>query len=117
VKRVATSFKLDSVILMTMKSKDKVGPLLKHHAMNTCEVDAERHSLTSALEGNEWLVSRFGHFTPGERNLQYPLDRSLGGPTAKRSPALVGNRTTVVHHVACHLSELHQTILMSQCLD
>jgi hypothetical protein len=38
------------------------------------------HSLTSALDGGQWSVSRCGRFTPRERAPWYPLDRSLGGP-------------------------------------
>jgi hypothetical protein len=37
------------------------------------------HSLTSALDGGEWLTSRPGRFTPREKSPWYPLDRRLGG--------------------------------------
>ena len=33
----------------------------------------------SALDGGEWLASRPGCFTPGEKSCLYPLDRWLGG--------------------------------------
>jgi hypothetical protein len=36
------------------------------------------HSLTSALDGGEWSVSRPGRFTPG-KELPVPIDRTLGG--------------------------------------
>jgi hypothetical protein len=36
--------------------------------------------LTSALDGNEWPVSRHGPFTPGGKSSRYLLDRRLGGP-------------------------------------
>jgi len=35
--------------------------------------------LTLAIDGCEWSSSHTGHFSPGERALQYPLDRRLGG--------------------------------------
>jgi hypothetical protein len=35
--------------------------------------------LTLALVGGEWSDSRPGHFIPGERAPQYPVDRRLGG--------------------------------------
>jgi hypothetical protein len=39
--------------------------------------------LTSALDGNEWLASRPGRFTPGAISHRYPLDRRLGGPRSR----------------------------------
>jgi hypothetical protein len=41
------------------------------------------HSLTSALDGGEWLTSRPGRFTPQENSPWYPLDRRLGGPQSR----------------------------------
>jgi hypothetical protein len=35
--------------------------------------------LVSALDGSEWLASRFGRFIPGEKNPWYPFDRRLDG--------------------------------------
>jgi hypothetical protein len=44
-------------------------------------VDVEINvSLTSALVGGEWLVSRPGHFTLRGKSPRYPLDRRLGWP-------------------------------------
>jgi hypothetical protein len=36
--------------------------------------------LTSALDGDEWSVSRPGRFTREEKAPQYPLDMRLGEP-------------------------------------
>jgi len=36
--------------------------------------------LTLTPDGGEWLASRPGPFTSGERTPRYLLDRSLGGP-------------------------------------
>jgi len=38
------------------------------------------HSLTWALDGDEWSTSRPGRFTPRERA---QLDRRLGGPQSR----------------------------------
>jgi hypothetical protein len=38
--------------------------------------------LTPALDGGEWLASRFCRFTPG-KELRYPLDRRLAGPQSR----------------------------------
>jgi hypothetical protein len=41
------------------------------------------HSLTSALDGDEWSASRAGRFTPRERDPWYPLDTRLGRPQSR----------------------------------
>jgi len=35
--------------------------------------------LTSALYGGEWSASCLSYFTPGEKSLRYPSDRTLSG--------------------------------------
>jgi hypothetical protein len=40
--------------------------LTKHHAMKAYWGYSFTHSLTSALDGDEWSASRPGHFTPRE---------------------------------------------------
>jgi hypothetical protein len=46
-------------------------------------VDVQTHVfLTSALVGNEWSASRFGHFTPGERD---PGTHWIGGWVGPRA--------------------------------
>jgi hypothetical protein len=42
--------------------------LVKHHVMVTYGgVEVQLHTLTSILNGGEWLSSRPSRFTPGER--------------------------------------------------
>jgi hypothetical protein len=58
--------------------------LTEHHAMKAywgMEV-ISMHSLTSALDGGEWSVSRTGRFTPGE-NPWYRLDWRLSEPQSR----------------------------------
>jgi hypothetical protein len=68
------------------------------------------YSLTSALDGGEWSVSRPYRFTPQEKIPLYQLDRRLGG-TQRRSgrggeeripsPHRKSNpRTLIVHPIA-----------------
>jgi len=54
--------------------------LAEHHAMETYSGRrySSTHSLTSALDGDEWSASG-PSFTSRERAPQYPLDRRLGG--------------------------------------
>jgi hypothetical protein len=40
-------------------------------------------SLTSALDGSEWLTSRPGRFIPHGKSPWYPLDRRLAGPQSR----------------------------------
>jgi hypothetical protein len=57
-------------VICTVKGKKvKSLCLTKHHAMKTYwEVEVQLHaSLTSALDGGEWLASRPDSFTPRER--------------------------------------------------
>jgi hypothetical protein len=54
------------------KDKGKVVPVLflnEHHAMKAYEEwrYSSTHSLTSALDADEWSASRPGRFTPRER--------------------------------------------------
>jgi hypothetical protein len=37
---------------------------------------------TLALDGGQWSASCPSHFTPGERDPQYPLAKRMGGPRA-----------------------------------
>ena len=43
------------------------------------EIEVWLYSLSSALDGGEWLTPRPGRFTPGKET-RYPLYRRLGGP-------------------------------------
>jgi hypothetical protein len=40
--------------------------------------------LTSALDGNEWIASHYGHFYPWIKSPLYPLDCRLDGPQGRR---------------------------------
>jgi len=55
--------------------------------------------LTSVLRGGEWPASCPDHFTHGEKNTWYQLNRRMGGPHSqdkhsgeKEIPARAGNR-------------------------
>jgi hypothetical protein len=45
--------------------------------------DNAAHSLTSALDGGKWSVSRPGRFTSQGKSPWYPLDRRLDGPQSR----------------------------------
>ena len=57
---------------------------------------------TSALDGDEWLVSRSGYFTPEEIATRYSLNKAVGGTQCrsgrfgeeKTLPSPYENRTT-----------------------
>jgi hypothetical protein len=60
--------------------------------------------LTSALDGSEWSASLPGRTLPPGKDLQYPLDRRLGGPQLvltqkleEKSSASAKDGTPVVH--------------------
>jgi hypothetical protein len=66
------------------------------------------HSLTSALDGSEWLAVHPGRFTPQGKSSRYPLDRRLGGPQSrsgccgeeKNSQPLLGLEPLIIQPVA-----------------
>jgi hypothetical protein len=69
--------------VVDFKSKGKVVPvpfLTEHHTMKAYWgwKYSSAHSLTSEVDGGEWLASRLSSFTSW-----YPLDRRLGGPQSR----------------------------------
>jgi hypothetical protein len=71
----------------------------------------DRHFLTLELAGSEWLASRPGRFTPGERP-RYPLDRRLGGPQSRsgrrgeeKIVAPTGTQTRLLGHPASRYTD------------
>jgi hypothetical protein len=73
--------------------------LIKHHPIKAyLGTDT---FLTSALDGDEWSASCPSHFAPGEK-LQYPVDRSLGGPQ-KKSQRYMAIQNFWTQHYVCFL--------------
>jgi hypothetical protein len=69
------------MIMMMMMLITSLSILLGHIS----GVEVLFHSfLTSAVDGGEWLTSRFGRLTTGKEAM-CPLNRRLGGPPQSRS--------------------------------
>jgi hypothetical protein len=72
-------------LLNQVQNHEDILYLTKNHTMKMYgEVDVQLHIfLTLALDGGECSVSDLSHFTPVERDPQYPLDTRLGGPQSQ----------------------------------
>ena len=64
------------------KGKGKFHPATGHEGPEGRYRSTSALSLTSALDGGEWLTPRPGRFTPGQETW-YPLYRRLGGPQGR----------------------------------
>jgi hypothetical protein len=76
-------------------------------------------SLTSTLDGGEWLVPRPGHFTSSEITPCYPFSVRLGGPQSRsgrfgeeKCLGPVGNRAQyiVAHRLVTILITLYRLL-------
>ena len=60
---------------------------------HTVAEDGQLHSfLTSVLGRSQWQTSCPGHITFRQSNLQYPLDRKLGGVEPRSAPDVLETR-------------------------
>jgi hypothetical protein len=68
--------------------------LTKHHAMRHIGdwTHSFMHSLTSALDGGDWLASRPGRFTPRERP---PTTHWIGGWVGPRASLDMGSKRKI----------------------
>ena len=58
-------------------------------------------SLTSALDGGEWLTPHLGRFTPG-KGTRYPLHRMLGGPQGRSGLVRKISHTNITQIITIH---------------
>jgi hypothetical protein len=74
------------IITTKYKGKGKIVPVLDYHAMKTYWRNGgiAPHILTSAINGDEWSVSRLGRFTTGVRARGTHWSRSGRGVEEKK---------------------------------